>query len=158
APGLWLAHTPYMGFSTNLSLSASSAAGRGADSKIIPITSSARMVRSMRGLQETRNGIPVVLMTRAGTTDKRISGRSCLPRPGCLLRTGSTFLMNCMGQSMSTLDRRRLLTALLGGLVQAAGTVVLARSVLSAASAQDQPDPRPQGPDTLLQRADQLAA
>ncbi len=60
---------------------------------------------------------------------------------------------------MSTLSRRQLLAGFLGGLVQAAGTVVLARSVLAAGQGQAQASDTPADPPASLQeRADQLAA
>src|SRR5262245_13408522 len=55
---------------------------------------------------------------------------------------------------MSTLNRRQLLAGLLGGLAQAAGTVVLARSVLAAELARDESTAKA----FLRERADQLAA
>ena len=60
---------------------------------------------------------------------------------------------------MSALDRRQLLRDLLNGLVQAAGTVVLARSVLAAAEGQaNAADAPPQSQASLQERADQVAA
>jgi hypothetical protein len=62
---------------------------------------------------------------------------------------------------MSTLNRRQLLANILGGLVQTAGTVVLARSVLAAGHAQGQTRPSdasPQSQASLQERADQVAA
>ena len=62
---------------------------------------------------------------------------------------------------MSDLSRRQLLAGVLGGLAQAAGTVVLARSVLAAAAAetagQGASTPAP-GQASLLERADRVAA
>jgi hypothetical protein len=56
---------------------------------------------------------------------------------------------------MSTLSRRQLLTRLLGGVAQAAGTVVLARSVLAEEKGAVTPAPREA---TLQERADRVAA
>jgi rSAM-associated Gly-rich repeat protein len=58
---------------------------------------------------------------------------------------------------MSDLSRRQLLAGVLGGLAQAAGTVVLARSVLAEATAEEASTPAP-GQASLLQRADRVAA
>src|SRR5262249_43125990 len=60
---------------------------------------------------------------------------------------------------MSHLSRRQLLAGFLGGLAQAAGTVVLARAVLSGAAAQGGEASTPAPSQASLQeRADQLAA
>jgi hypothetical protein len=60
---------------------------------------------------------------------------------------------------MSALDRRQLLSGFLSGLVQAAGTVVLARSVLAAAQGQaNAADAPPRSQGSLQERADQVAA
>jgi hypothetical protein len=60
---------------------------------------------------------------------------------------------------MGTLDRRQLLSGFLSGLVQAAGTVVLARSVLSAAQGQAHAaEASPESQASLQERADQVAA
>ena len=56
---------------------------------------------------------------------------------------------------MSHLSRRQLLAGLLGGLAQAAGTVVLARAVLSEAAAQGG---EPSTPASPQERADQILA
>ena len=62
---------------------------------------------------------------------------------------------------MSHLSRRQLLAGVLGGLAQAAGTVVLARSVLAEAAAETAgkgaSTPAP-GQASLLERADRVAA
>jgi hypothetical protein len=60
---------------------------------------------------------------------------------------------------MSHLSRRQLLAGFLGGLVPAAGTVVLARAVLSGAVAKaGEAETPPQSPASLQERADQVAA
>ena len=60
---------------------------------------------------------------------------------------------------MSDLSRRQLLAGFLGGLAQAAGTVVLARAVLSEATAQGkEAGPSPTSQASLQERADQVAA
>jgi hypothetical protein len=60
---------------------------------------------------------------------------------------------------MSHLSRRQLLANFLGGLVPAAGTVVLARAVLSGTMANAREgDAPPQSPASLQKRADQVAA
>jgi rSAM-associated Gly-rich repeat protein len=60
---------------------------------------------------------------------------------------------------MSHLSRRQLLAGFLGGLAQAAGTVVLARAVLSESAAQGQEANTPSPSQASLQeRADQVAA
>ena len=60
---------------------------------------------------------------------------------------------------MSHLSRRQLLAGLLGGLAQAAGTVVLARAVLSEAAAQGNEASSSAPSQTNVQdRADQLVA
>ena len=60
---------------------------------------------------------------------------------------------------MSTLDRRQLLSDLFNGLLQAAGAVVLAHSVLAAAEGQaSAADAPPRSPGSLQERADQVAA
>jgi hypothetical protein len=53
---------------------------------------------------------------------------------------------------VSTINRRILLKGLLGGLIQAAGTVVLARAVLP-----DAPEEKPTTPTEIEERADRLA-
>src|SRR3954452_1687961 len=60
---------------------------------------------------------------------------------------------------MSHLSRRQLLAGFLGGLVPAAGTVVLARAVLSGtlAEAREAETP-PESPASLQERADQVVA
>ena len=60
---------------------------------------------------------------------------------------------------MSNLDRRQLLKQILGNLVQAAGTVVLASAVESPVKAQDnQPEGGDLPQEDVQQRADRLAA
>ena len=60
---------------------------------------------------------------------------------------------------MSPISRRQLLASVLGGLAQVAGTVVLARSVLSESEAEGKETSRPVPSQASLQeRADQVAA
>jgi hypothetical protein len=60
---------------------------------------------------------------------------------------------------MSHLSRRQLLAGILGGMAQAAGTVVLARAVLPGAAAQGQEADTPaQSQASLQERADRVAA
>ncbi len=59
---------------------------------------------------------------------------------------------------MSHLSRRQLLANFLGGLAQAAGTIVLARSVLAEAAAEAKEATSPPSPASLQDRADQVAA
>ena len=60
---------------------------------------------------------------------------------------------------MSHLSRRQLLAGLLGGLAQAAGTVVLARAVLSEAAAQgNEASTTAPAQNNVQDRADQLVA
>jgi hypothetical protein len=59
---------------------------------------------------------------------------------------------------MSLLDRREALKVLLGGLLQTAGTVVLASSVLPARAAQGKtPSPGGESAHDIARRADQVA-
>ena len=59
---------------------------------------------------------------------------------------------------MSHLSRRQLLAGFLGGLVQTAGTIVLARAVLSETAEGKEADTTAAPPASLQERADRLAA